>query len=313
MKRLMIVYNPRSSKFGRVRDEVIDESRGLEGWVVGKYEVLDTNVDDNAEKLAKVLNDGDLVVAAGGDATATIALNGAMLSRTKDVKLGVLGYGYFNDMARTLGARSLREIVAITEGGSGGRVAEAWGLECLVNGKHWRWGMCYFTAGLFAESTVIFDQRDNRRGLRTGRKGMFYSIWLLAGWYFKHRKQRFLADFTLQGSGIERRFEGMTDYVAVNGRTVARMMRGGRWFLDDRKFLGEVRNFRSFWSLVWFMARSILVRIPGKKTRRDVLSFDEPAKVMIQAEGEYKKFEGVKMVEVRKAEKPIKVVLRGLK
>jgi len=311
MKRLMIVYNPRSSKFGRVRDEVIDESRGLEGWVVGKYEVLDTDVDDNAARLAKVLNDEDLVVAAGGDATATIALNGAMLSKTKNVKLGVLGYGNFNDMARTLGARSLREIVAIAEGGGGGRVAEVWGLECLVNGKHWRWGMCYFTAGLFAESTVIFDRKDNRRGLRTGRTGMFYSIWLLAGWYFKHRKQKFLMDFALRGDGAEGRFEGATDYVAVNGASMAKIMRGGKWFLGDAEFLSGVRNLRGFWGLAWFMARSVLTRIPGKKTRGDVLAFDEPAKVMIQAEGEYKKLEGVKTIEVRKAEKPIKVVLRG--
>jgi len=261
-------------------------------------------------------------VAAGGDGTATIALNGAMLSGAKDVKLGVLGYGNFNDMARTLGLSRLREIVAVADCKDSpccrdcpcnGRVGEAWGLECLVNGKHWRWGMCYFTVGLFAESTAIFDQKDNRRELRTGRRGMLFSIWELAKWYFKHRKQRFLADFTLEKGEEKKHFVDMTDYVAINGVSMAKLMRGGRWFLSEGEFLSETRSLKSFWNLTRLMVRSVLVRVPGKETRGDVLRFDEPAKVMIQAEGEYKKFDGVRTIEVRKARRPVKVVMRGAK
>ena len=300
---MMIVYNPRSSHFGRVRDEVLAVSRELSGWTVGKFEVAPTDVDDNAERLAGLLNDGDLVVSAGGDGTATIALNGVMLSRAKEVKLGVLSYGNFNDTVRTLGKSSFAEIVE-------GKTTKVWPLECLVNGEHFRWGMGYFTVGLFAEACAVFDQKDNRRELRTGEKGMIYSIWLLKKWYFKNRKRGFLGGFMLERGGEKRHFEGMTDYVAVNGRSMARVMRGGRWFLDKNKFLSETRSLQSFWGLGRLMVRSMVARIPGEETSRDVLVFDEPGKVMVQGEGEYRKFEGVKSLEFRKTERPVTVVMK---
>jgi len=297
----------------RVDSEVLERSRSLKGWVVGKFEVLPTNVDDNAARLAKVLDDGDLVVSAGGDGTATITLNGVMLSKAKDLKLGVLGYGNFNDMSRALGMRDLLEIVKVAEGGGEGRLADAWGMECLVNGEHWRWALCYFTVGLFAESCAVFEKKDNRRELRTGKRGLVYSVWLLKKWYFKNRKRKFLENFVLTRAGQEKRFEGMTDYMAVNGKSMARVMRGGKWFLDEESFLGETRNLRGLGGLLRLMIGSILRRIPGAETCGDKLTFDKPTGVMIQAEGEYKRLEGVETIEIRKAERPAKVVLgRGI-
>ena len=111
MKRLILVYNPRSSHYVQVKKDVVDRLRGLKGWMIGKYEVADTDVDDNAKRLAKVLENGDLVIAAGGDGTANIAANGIMVSGCDGVRLGVLGYGNFNDMARTFGRPSLDEIL----------------------------------------------------------------------------------------------------------------------------------------------------------------------------------------------------------
>lgn len=303
MKRLVVVYNTRSSKFVRVENEVLAVARALEDWTVTEFKVAKTDVDDNADKLAKVLKEGDLVVAAGGDGTATIALNGVMLAQADGVTLGVLGYGNFNDMARTLGLKSLGEIIKNAKE----KVAEAWPLECLIKGRHWRWGMCYFTIGLFAEASAVFDERDNRKNLRSGRRGMIYSLSVLARWYFRNRKRRFMENFVLSDGGRE--FKGATDYVAVNGKSVAKMIRGGRWFLDKEEFQGGVQNLRSFWRLAWFMARSILIRVPGSATQGDVLGFVRPATVMVQAEGEYKKFSDVDKIEVRKAVRAVRVVM----
>jgi len=56
MRRLLIIYNPRSSRFSDVKDEVLSRLTELKGYMVGKYEVANTDVDDNAKKLAKQSN-----------------------------------------------------------------------------------------------------------------------------------------------------------------------------------------------------------------------------------------------------------------
>lgn len=182
LRKLIVAYNPRSSKAKAVEQEVLGPSRKLEGWLVGKYQVKPTDVDDNAKELAKILNDGDLVIAAGGDGTAVIATNGVMLSG-KDVTLGVLGYGNFNDMARMLGAKRAVEyggeyvggVTEIVQKFTDGKVREIYPLEVKVDGEHWRYVPCYVTLGLFAESVAVFDDEKVRGEAadREERAGIF--------------------------------------------------------------------------------------------------------------------------------------------
>lgn len=49
------------------------------------------------------------------------------------------------------------------------------------------------------------------------------------------------------------------------------------------------------------------MRVPGKKTAKDVIRFVEPSEVEIHAEGEYQRLKGVKEIVVEKA-KALKVV-----
>ena len=66
MNRIFIVYNPRSSRFFDVKKGVLSRQKEFKGFCLGKYEVEPTDVDKNADKFAKVLKDGDFVIAAGG-------------------------------------------------------------------------------------------------------------------------------------------------------------------------------------------------------------------------------------------------------
>lgn len=109
MKQLFILYNPNSSRSADVKRGVLDHQKDFKGYLIGKYEVEKTDVDKNATKFAKLLKDGDLVIAAGGDATGVIAAN-AILKSEKDVTLAVLPYGNFNDLSRTLGTKTLDDI-----------------------------------------------------------------------------------------------------------------------------------------------------------------------------------------------------------
>ncbi len=318
MRRLLIVYNPRSSRAAEVKKEVLAPARGLSGFMVGKYEVERTDVDKNAAKFAKLLKDGDLVLAAGGDATATIAANGILLSG-REASLAALPYGNFNDLARTLRTRSFEEVVeklklkkagakdaSFEKGGAKDATRKLYPLEIIVDGKFFRYATCYTTIGMTAEAVKIYDEPKVRKKLKKslGRKvGSYVS---LASWYFKnrHRKQ-FLPEFSLNGKSQDKR---ISDYAAVNGRSMARVMKGGEDFLKPKIFRSETDRLTSFWRLFRLMSVSIFSRVPGAETKGDVLEFVKPATVEIQAEGEYRVFRKVKKIEIRKAEKWLKVV-----
>ena len=300
MKRLLIVYNPRSSQFKHVEAEVIDVARNLKGYMIGKYEVKPTDLDDNVKKFARVIRDGDLIISAGGDATAVIAANGLMRSK-KEAMLGVLPYGNFNDLARTLRAQSVEDILE-------GKVIKYWPLEIIVDGKHFRYASSYVTIGMTAEAVELFDEPKVRKYLQGGHKSSWKSYLYLARWYFKNRhKKTFLPEFKLNGNLMHRK---TSDYCAINGKTMARVMKGGDWYLNAKTFRHQTDRLCNLWNLTRLMVRSIFKQVPGTETRGDVIEFINPATVELQAEGEYKIFENVSKIEIKKSEQLIKCIAR---
>ena len=297
-----MVYNPRSSSQALIKKEVLDKVRELRGYAVGKYEVRPTDVDDNASVLATLLQDDDIVITAGGDGTATIGLNGVILSK-KSVQLMALPYGNFNDLAGVMGVKNVEDVID-------GKDEKLWPLEVRVDGKHWRYAACYVTLGLFASSTKVFDVPEVRKKLRE-KKGigrLVYSVWVLKDWYFKYHKREFLpAVFKI--NGVE--MTGMTDYLAVNGKTVAKLMRGGRYYSDRRQFGVSVVSLARLGRLLRFMLKSMFVRVPVKSSNGDVLEFTGENEIEIQAEGEYQKLKNVRKIEIKKCESPVRVILKS--
>ena len=308
-RRVFLVYNPRSSKATFVKEQVAAPLRDIPGVMFGKYEVKPTDVDDNAEQLSKILTDGDIVIAAGGDGTATIGLNGVMLSK-KAVRFMAVPFGNFNDMARTLKKASGKELYP---------------LEAKIDGVHYRYAACYFTIGMFAESTEIFDAEKTRKKLRKGNKGIIFSIRTLVKWYFRNKRRKFIPPFkyssttkTYDHNGIfqvrvkmmnEDESKGISDYLSVNGVSVARMMKGGKNFYTHKAdFLSTTGKLNRFYKLVPFMVKSILNRVPGDISTEDVITFPDYGDVEIQAEGEYKKLTHVGKIVISKAENPIKIL-----
>ncbi len=323
MQRLLIIYNPRSSQAAEIEQEVLVPARRLSGFMVGKYEVERTDVDKNATKLAKILKDGDLVLAAGGDATATIAANGILLS-SRDASLVVLPYGNFNDLARTLKTRSFEQVFGKMQAKSvkpenaelknaktenvklKNATKKLYPLEIIVDGEFFRYATCYTTIGMTAEAVEIYDRPEVRKKLKKNFGRKISSYVSLAEWYFKNRHQKqFLPEFYLNGKLQDKR---VSDYAAVNGRSMARVMKGGEDYLKPKTFRSETDRLTNFWRLFRLMFLSIFVRVPGTETKGDALDFVKPATVEIQAEGEYKVFKNVKKIEIRKAEKWLKVV-----
>ena len=300
VRRLFVVYNPKSARAAAIEAEVLAPLRGLTGWMVGKFEVKAPSVDENAPELAKLLKDGDLVIVAGGDGTAAVAANGVMLAG-KEATLGVLGYGNLNDMAGMLGEKEVLEIVRKFEAKE---TREIYPLEVRLDEKHWRYAPCYATIGLLAEATELMDDKKVRASLRKGRRGPVFSLGRAVKWYLKNKRRQFLPKgMKLNGVEVPPK---TTDYLAVNGPTLARMMKGGDWYQRAEGFGSGVRRLGGFWQMVGFGLKSVFAKVPLDETKRDVIEFAEASEVEIQAEGEYQKVK-VQKIEVRKG-KALKVV-----
>ena len=312
MKRLLIVYNPRSSRASDVRSEVLDRLGQFKGCMIGRYEVAPTNLDDNITKLSQFIKDGDLVISAGGDATGIIASN-ALLKSGKNATLAALPYGNFNDLSRTLGTKSLESVMdkALTSAAGPTERNDQpqrnfYPLEIFVNSKFFRYATCYVTIGMTAEAVSLYNSPEMRAKLKTkfGRKVSSYTN--LASWYFKNRRlKQFIPEFTINGKLQSIK---TTDYAAVNGRSMARVMKGGEDFHDPVFFRSETDRLANFWRLTKLMSRIILSRIPGSSTQCDVLEFTCPATVTLQSEGESQTFKNVKTIEIRKSKKCLKEI-----
>jgi len=299
MQRLLLIYNPHSSQYVRVKDEVISRINNLNGYLIGKFTIKKVSFEENVKNLKKVLQDGDIAIAAGGDATAAVAAN-AILESKKDVTLGVLPYGNFNDLARTLGTMKYDDDFLKQ------KVKKLYPLDIIVDGKHWRYATCYVTAGMTAESVELFDEPKFRKYMQKGHKSSWRSYLKLAEWYFKNRRKKvFLPPFTLNGKPTKK---GISDYCALSGKSMCRVMKGGDDYLKPKVFRSENCRLVNFWRLFKLMAISILKRVPGTETKEDFIEFLAPATVELQAEGEYKTFQNVTKILVKKPDQYIKVI-----
>lgn len=300
MRRLVIVYNPRSSRYAEVEREVLGEADILGEYLVEKYEVKKIPLEENVARLAKILKDDDVVISAGGDATGVICANG-ILESGKDATLVALPYGNFNDLARTLGVETLKG--AFSEKVRNSRL---YPLEIIVDGEIFRYATCYATIGMMADSVKIYDAPSLRRKLKTrfGRAVISYTD--LTKWYFKNRHRKvFLPQFYLNGRLQDAK---VSDYVAVNGRYIARVLKGGEYYHSKKVFCRKVDGLTRFWRLVKFMIGGMVYHVRGDEATDDILEFMRPAKVEIQAEGEYRVFENVKKIEIKKSDKYLKVI-----
>lgn len=299
MKRILIVYNPRSSRYAEVEREVLAPTRDLKGYIIGKYEVKPTNLDDNIATLSKLLKNGDLVISAGGDATGVISAN-AILKSKKDVTLAALPYGNFNDLARTLGTKNINDVL------SNNQTNKLYPLEITIDGKFFRYATCYVTIGMTAAAVHLYDQPQMRKKLKTnfGRKITSYTA--LAGWYFKHRnKKNFLPEFTLNGVKQPKK---TSDYAAINGRSMARVMKGGDDFEKPKIFRHETDRLTNLYRLTKLMLKSIFHRIPGTETTGDILELTKPATTELQAEGEHIILKDINQITVKKGTTCLKVI-----
>ena len=340
MSRLILVYNPNSTNYQRVKKDILSKKEELfADYNIDEYTIKKIGFENNVKNLQKEIKDDDLLLALGGDATAAITAN-AILESGKDATLAVLPYGNFNDLARTLGTMKLNDLGrwvtsnAVSEGirslgwrgvapaargdgpagrgprnGTDARSHRLYPLEIYVDSKFWRYATCYVTIGMTAEAVELFDAPKFRKYMKKGHKSSWRSYLALAKWYFKNRhKKIFLPEFTINQKPT---VKNASDYAALSGKSMCRVMKGGDDWKKPYIFRSAALKTVSFPRLFSLMAKSILFRTPGTDTKSDLLEFKDLATVELQAEGEYQIFENIKKIEIKKGNKCLKVVTKN--
>lgn len=303
MSRLILVYNPNSSNYRRVKRDILDTKEDIfKDYKLDEYTIKKIGFENNVKNLKGIIKDGDLLLATGGDATAAITVN-AIMESEKDAILAVLPYGNFNDLARTLGTMKLKDLDLSS------KPIKLYPLSIFVDDNFWRFATCYVTIGMTAEAVELFDEPKFRKYMQKGHKSSWRSYLELAKWYFKNRRKKvFLPEFTINGKKTVKK---ASDYAALSGKSMCRVMKGGEDFKKSEVFRSKALKTISFPRLFVLMARSILHRTPGDETKGDILEFKAPATVELQAEGEYKIFENVKKIEIKKGSKCLKVITKN--
>ena len=297
--RIVVCYNKKSSRFSEISSEVLEPLKTGEfsgqKFELYEFEVKQASVSENARRLSKVLRQNDVVISAGGDGTATAVFNGVILSGLSNVRFSALPYGNFNDFSRLLGTRKLADVLG--GGDLDMRTKELYPLEMLINGRHFRYAACYFTIGMFAESTEAFNNARVRKNLVSGRRSLIFSILTLFSWWRKNRKKQFFPeDFPA------------TDVLAVNGRSVAKIMKGSADLaFSDVGFLASRQKLSGFFAICWFMMKSMIRRVPGKVADSVKLGFSKPYEIEIQVEGEYER-KKCREIEILKSSVPVEVI-----
>lgn len=282
--RVILVCNCKSTGHKRVEKEVVKPLREFilqqKGMTFLRFDVESPTLEENAERLSKLIIDGDVVLTAGGDGTAGIGVNGIMQSG-KAAKFYVIPYGNFNDIIQILRENSGKQVYPI---------------EALIDGRHFRYALAYFTIGMMAESTKIFDDEKIRRKLRKSKFNLIFSLKTLLMWFFVNRKKDYI---TIDG-------QKYSDILVVNGKNVARLMKGGDYYLGEN-FLYTEQRLNNLFAMVFFMLQAMFSGIPGKKLKNKRIRFEEKQRIFIQSEGEYKDLV-VQEISFLKSKKSIEIL-----
>ncbi|MBR3164278.1 hypothetical protein IKF15_03195 [Candidatus Saccharibacteria bacterium] len=310
-ERIILVFNPNSSRaktaIQKLKPEV--ESLRASGTQVYLHETSSPDFDLNVLELLDIIEENDLLVAVGGDATASMVFNSAIrASEAFDTScyVAALPFGNFSDIAANFKCRNLHDVV-------NGHVEEFWPLECRVDGELWRHAVEYVSTGMYAEACKLFDEKDVRRTIKQHPSArLAISLATLANWWYVARSKKMLPSFkmrevTRKKNRRQRYSHGATNYLAVNGRSVAKILHGRK--NHSRIFARWVSRPDRLIEILGQMLEGLLFRLPSKSVESNRLIFVKSARITLQADGEYSPFTA-RTIDVRKSATPVQAIAR---
>ncbi|MCL2445096.1 hypothetical protein FWD07_03210 [Candidatus Saccharibacteria bacterium] len=303
-RRVVLIYNPKSSRACEVEREVLLPLRLLfpHGNLI-EHKISSQIFEENITEISKVLHENDIVISAGGDGTAAIASNAILATSHKNISIGYLGFGNFDDFAGVFTGRhkTIHDLIAHIS-----HTVDTHPLEVLIDDKHLRFSVLYTTLGITAASCDQFEDKSRRKTLaRSKYKKLIYSLSVMIRFYFRVRRTYRITPYTLNEKSITR----STDFFAMNTPRSARILRyRGELYRDPRNFLTTPRDFSRITNLASFMIKSFFGRMPGHVTDSATLVFDNPTELDIQSEGEHRHLKNVQKITIKKSTKHLNVI-----
>ena len=297
MNRVVLVYNKRSSHAQEVQEQVAKPLHELFPQGIIEYQIKPTSFEDNTKHIAKLLRDHDLVIAAGGDGTAAITANGVLASKHRQIRVGFLGYGNFNDIAHTFShKKSIHDLIIHHE-----NIVDVYPLDISIDGKHFRYAVLYATFGLLAGAANEFEDRAKRNKLQNGGANFLSSLFALLPYYLRSKNTVFLPPNDISDHKI-------TDYLAVNGPRMAKAFRTNSELYRTELFLQTNLNVSRFFATSPFVLRSLFGHMPGTLKHSDHFSLKTPSSLDLQTDGEYRLLEQVHKITITKPRAPLHVI-----
>lgn len=300
-RRLVIAHNPHSSRATAVQEQVFD-CLDKAGFTYEKIEVQQASLEDNVNLIAPQIKAGDVILSAAGDGSAHAVLNSVLIANQPDVELGFLAFGNFNDAPFIFTSKeSMQDPVLFLEQA---KPQTVWPLSVFVDEKPLRSALLYVSLGWTARAAHQFDNPSVRKQLIKGSAGIRKSILRLTRYYFRTRRDSLLPSFSYKNKSYK-----MTDVICANGPEVARLFRSGKDYYKSDTFLLRMLDVRQLVANIPFLVSGVIGRMKGEETTDAIVEFAAPSQVPLQCDGEVVELENVTRIEVRKASKPLVVLV----
>lgn len=279
-ERLIIVQNPNSTLADEIDQRVFAP---LDRNDI-PYEIYHTESADTEENIAAMrqsLPEKSTVVGAAGDGTAMQLINTVMRDR-KDITLGFVPLGNFNDIARTHAGHSQTILDIINAPTMAHRP-----LKIELDGEYWRHAPAYLTLGWTALAASEFGGAQSREAMQETPRPLklVKSLGQLAGNYFENRHTK-LPPFRINDDTD--RYEYSTDVLAINSPRVGSIVRS-----PEEHYLGAHFGMRADIDVsrilpnIPFGLRAIAGQTPLDRAKHMRVVFDQVSAIPAQTEGEF--------------------------
>lgn len=275
---LIVIHNPESTRADKIERQVFapQEDYNVPYEV---YHTLPLSTEGNIAAMQDALPDHATVISAGGDGTAMQLVNASMRGR-KNLTLGFMPLGNFNDIARTHADRNQTVLDII----NARTTVMTRPLTIEVDGEYWRHAPAYLTLGWTALAASEFGGSDSREAMKGAPASLklVKSLGQLAHNYYSNR-HHVLPPFVANGDV----HNSVTDILAINSPRVGNIVRSPDRYYEQYFGARANINVASILPNIPFGLKAISGRTPLDRVESLRLVFQEVASLPVQTEGEF--------------------------